>query len=135
MNFRYKLAQFMYGRYGIDKLFYALFILYFIIVGINSFVHLWVLQAIALIIIIVALFRALSRNIYKRQREGQKFDKIWNRVKSKYRLIQRRFKDRKTHCFRKCPNCKAMLRLPKKKGKHTAVCPRCRHEFPIRVLF
>ncbi|HBT63863.1 MAG TPA: hypothetical protein DEB10_04270 [Ruminococcaceae bacterium] len=134
MNFRYRIIQYMSGRYGVDKLFYALSILYFIMVGINSFLHVWVLYVFSLAVLAVAIFRVLSRNLYKRQREGQAFERLWNKIRSKYRLLVLRLRDRKTHYFRKCPSCRAMLRLPKKKGKHTAVCPRCRHEFPIRGL-
>jgi hypothetical protein len=135
VNFWYRLTRFMYGRYGVDKLFYALVVLYFILTGINSFLRLWPIYLVGLAVIGFALFRVLSRNIYKRQREGQAFEKQWNKIKTKCRLYKKRFEDRKTHCFRKCPRCKAMLRLPKRKGRHTAVCPRCRHEFSIRVLF
>ena len=42
------------------------------------------------------------------------------------------FKDRKTHVFKKCPQCKAMIRLPKRKGSHEVICPKCGREFKIK---
>ncbi|MFR2916862.1 MAG: hypothetical protein ACLTKQ_08005 [Acutalibacteraceae bacterium] len=40
---------------------------------------------------------------------------------------------RKTHVFKKCPGCKAVLRLPRKKGKHTVNCPHCHKNFTVHV--
>jgi hypothetical protein len=34
-----------------------------------------------------------------------------------------------------CPHCKANLRLPRKKGKHSVVCPRCKERFEVKNLF
>jgi len=135
MNFRNKLAQLMYGRYGIDKLFYVFFALYVILVGLNRFTHLWILQIIALALIVVSFMRVFSKNINKRQSENAIVEKYWVIINQKYKLYSLHFKERKTHLYHRCPNCKAILRLPKQKGKHTAFCPRCKHQFPVRVWF
>ena len=39
----------------------------------------------------------------------------------------------KCHVYKKCPSCKAVLRLPKRPGVHKTVCPRCGREFTVRV--
>lgn len=44
-----------------------------------------------------------------------------------------KLKTDKDHCFRICPECKANIRLPKKKGKHTVVCPRCKCRFEVKI--
>lgn len=44
-----------------------------------------------------------------------------------------KLKTDRDHCFRICPECMANLRLPKKKGKHTVVCPRCKHRFEVKI--
>ena len=116
MNFWYRLTRFMYGRYGVDKLFYALVVLYFILTGINSFLRLWPIYLVGLAVIGFALFGVLSRSIYKRQREGQAFEKQWNKIKTKCRLYKRGSRTGKP-CFRKCPRCKAMLSA-EKEGAH-----------------
>ena len=56
------------------------------------------------------MFRVFSRNIYKRQNENAKFLKIKNKVIEKIKLRKKKWAYRKTHIYRKCPNCKAEIR-------------------------
>lgn len=132
-NFRDKLIRFMYGRYGVDQLYYALMVVSFILLFLNSFVRSPIIGIIAWAILVWMVFRTFSKNIYKRRLENEKFMKFWNFVKAKWSLTSRRIKDSKTHRYRKCPHCKAVLRLPKKKGQHAVDCPRCHKEFKVRV--
>ena len=44
-----------------------------------------------------------------------------------------KLKTDKEHCFRICPECRANIRLPKKKGKHTVVCPRCKCRIEVKI--
>ncbi|NLP15151.1 MAG: hypothetical protein GX383_11905 [Clostridium sp.] len=129
-----KLRRFMYGRYGIDQLSYALFATYFVLAVINSFANLIIISILNSLVLIYMFFRIFSRNIYKRRLENEKFLKYWKPIKSKSFFTIRRVKEIKTHRFRKCPHCKAMLRLPRKAGKHTAICPRCHSEFKVHIL-
>ena len=80
-----------------------------------------------------SLFRMFSRKIYKRRAENEKFLKIWNPIKNKFRLMKNKRRDRKTHVYKKCPKCKAVLRLPKQKGKHTVRCPKCSERFDVKI--
>jgi len=139
-NFRDKLIRFMYGRYGVDQLYFASMIVCFILLVINSFFRSPIIGVIVWAILAWMIFRSLSKNIYKRRLENEKFLKVWSFVKSKWSIIKnnwsitnRRIKDIKTHRYRKCPHCKAVLRLPKKKGRHAVDCPRCHKEFRVRV--
>ena len=75
--------------------------------------------------VICIFFRTMSRNIAKRRAENQKFCNF-------FKLRKNKFRDRKTHVYRKCPSCKAVLRLPKAKGKHTVSCPKCKNKFSVR---
>ena len=126
--------RFMYGRYGNDTLnktllwsYAALMLAYmivFLFVEENAYIYLaYLLLSWALIGII--FFRSMSRNIPKRRRENEKFTAF-------FKLMRNKRRDRKTHVYKKCPRCKAVLRLPKAKGKHTAVCPRCQNRFEVR---
>jgi len=133
-NFKYRLQRFMYGRYGIDKLYYALIILSFAITLINIFVGSLIINIFAWIVLAYAVFRTFSRNVHKRRIENEKFMRVWNRVKAKISFLVRRIRQFRAYVFHKCPNCKAMLRLPRKAGKHTVECPRCRNEFNVRVI-
>ena len=85
----------------------------------------YAIQFLPMILIFVIFYRIFSRNIQKRRQENEKFCGF-------FKLIRNRFRDRKTHVYRKCPKCKAVLRLPKAKGKHTVVCPRCKNRFEVK---
>ena len=127
------LYRFMYGRYGADTLGTCLFITYFVMIILQTFLaffikssifHL-VWQTVAYAAGIFAICRMLSRKIDKRRAENQKFVNF-------LKLTKNKFKDRKTHVYRTCPSCKATLRLPRAKGEHTVVCPRCKNRFNVR---
>ena len=114
------LRHFMQGRYGMDKL--------------NSLL-LWVSVGMAVIAMIlsgpvglvftliaytlmgIAIFRALSRNTYKRYQENRKF-----------LLLLDKIKDRE-HKYFSCPKCRQSVRVPKGKGKIAITCPKCREKF------
>ncbi|MBW9152984.1 hypothetical protein [Clostridium estertheticum] len=133
-NFKNKLAQFMYGRYGTDQLYIALIALYFVLVIVNAFISSAIISVLMFAILILIVFRTLSRNIYKRNMENEKFMKFFKPIKSKGSFELRRIKEIKTHRFRKCPHCKKMLRLKRLRGKHTVKCPSCKKEFELRIL-
>ena len=128
-----RLYRFMYGRYGGDTLnkvliwVYAIWVIAFRIVELFSnsiWVSLfyWVSSASLFFWI---MFRMLSRNIYARRKENEAFCGF-------FKLRRNKFRDRKTHVYRKCPKCRAVLRLPKAKGKHFVVCPRCQNRFRVK---
>ncbi|MCB2340536.1 BRcat domain-containing protein [Clostridium estertheticum] len=133
-NFKNKLAQFMYGRYGTDQLYLALIALYFVLIVANAFINSTIIRGIMFAILVWIVFRALSRNVYKRNMENEKFIKFFKPIKSKGAFEIRRIKEIKTHRFRKCPHCKKMLRLKRLRGKHTVKCPSCNKEFELRIL-
>lgn len=132
MNFRYKLMRFMQGRYGIDNLFFVLFALAAVLSLVNSFARSWVLQIIVDAILIYAFYRVLSRNINARSRENRLFDNLKNKIQARRNLNRQRKADW-NHVYKKCPQCKAVLRLPRRKGKHSTVCPKCNKEFKVTV--
>ncbi len=125
--------RFMYGRYGTDKLGNCLMIVYVVIVLLHTVLTIFIdnvffdliswLVAIALFVLII--WRMMSRKIAKRRLENEKFCNF-------FKLRKNKFKDRKTHVYRTCPACKATLRLPRAKGVHTVVCPRCKHRFSVK---
>ena len=132
MGFRYKLMQFLSGRYGVDTLFYVLFTLSAVLAFINIFLRLVLIQIIVYLVMIYAFFRAFSRNTLARARENRAVLSVFGGIKSKIDLHRQRRADY-THIYKKCPYCRAVLRLPRKKGKHTTVCPKCNKSFSVRV--
>lgn len=131
--FKDRLIGFMSGRNGADALANALFILYFILLVINLFVRTYIISIIQFAILGYILFRMMSRNLYKRQRENRGFCSIGRAIKGRFSLFKSEWRDRKTHIYYKCPHCKKTLRLPKIKGKHTVNCPCCKQKFDIKV--
>lgn len=124
----------MIGRYGMDELYFGLFGLWLLTLIINAFVGSGIISLIGTAAVIWMFFRFLSKNHAKRRRENEVFLKLWNPVKSWFILQRDRIRDRKTARYRKCPKCKAILKLPNKKGKHTAVCPKCGERFDVKIL-
>ena len=123
----------MYGRYGTDTLGNVLLVTYFIIVVLHTFVgffwgNVWVDAAVWLVssaLAVIVITRMFSRKTAKRRQENEKFCGF-------FKLMGNKRRDRKTHVYRKCPTCKAVIRLPRAKGKHNVVCPRCKNRFKVR---
>ena len=129
-----KFNRFMYGRSGSDQLFFALIILYVIfILMARIFSGIFVIFAYAAFF--WSMFRYFSKNIYKRRNENRKFLAIWQKIKNYFTYLRDRWNDRKVCRYRKCKYCKAIVRLPIKKGKHSVKCPRCQKSFDVHIGF
>ena len=124
-NIGYKLRtamqQFMAGRYGTDKLNMAILCAGLAFSLLASFIPGAVFKllctTIAYAFMILAIFRTLSRNIYKRYEENRKFLIFFQKVKDK------------DHRYYNCPRCHQQVRVPKGKGKISITCPKCREKF------
>ena len=136
MNFRYKLAQFFYGRYlsyGLDALTVIITVFCLIISFVNIFVGSILLYLFQTCLLIYMLFRLFSKNISKRQQENKVFADFFNAIKASKQLHQRIKGEKNTHVYKKCPHCRVVLRLPRKPGAHTVKCPRCGESFKVTV--
>lgn len=133
-NFRNKMMTFMYGRYGVDELYYGLFALSILIAVVNMFVGSLVLYLVGVISLGFMVFRCFSRKYDRRRRENMVFLKMWKPIKSWFVLQKDRFRDRKTARYRKCTGCKAIIKLPNKKGSHSVRCPKCGERFGVRII-
>ena len=140
-NLAIKFQRFMYGRYGFDRLYRGLLLIYLaviilaLILGKTIDTRIYSALSIAgLAIVIFAFFRVFSKSIEKRRRENEKWLVFENAVNKHFRLLRDRWKFRKTHVFRRCPKCKAVLRLKRIKGSHKVSCPHCKEDFKVKVL-
>lgn len=133
----YKLQQFMMGRNGSDGLNMFLLLLYIVIILSSMFVRNIVahsiLLGVGLVVILWNLFRTFSRNLYKRRKENAVFMGFFYRIKNFFVRRRRKWKERKTHKYKKCPACKAQLRLPKKNCTIQVTCPKCGNKFKMKV--
>nr|MBE6544481.1 hypothetical protein [Oscillospiraceae bacterium] len=132
-SFRERVAQFMAGRYGIDRLYYLLLAICFGLIVINLFANSIIISLIESVLFVYAIFRVMSKNVYKRQQENEKFIKLADRPKKFINLQKCKKRDRATHVYKKCPSCRNNLRLPKQKGEHTVVCPCCKNRFNVKI--
>ncbi len=132
-NFKNRLFRFFYGRYGYDTLSKTLLFVYAATLVLHMVLSFFIESPyyylayflLSMALIFTVFYRTFSRNIPKRRAENQKFCNF-------FKLIRNKFRDRKTHVYRKCPKCKAVLRLPRSKGKHSVVCPSCKHRFEVK---
>ena len=120
-----RMARFMYGRYGTDSLNHFLMVIATILLLLSCFRVIWYLAFPAMAILIWTYIRCFSRKIYKRRRENEIYLKAVRPFRDFFRLKKNKRRDRKTHCYFKCKHCKAVLRVPKGKGKIDVTCPRC----------
>ena len=146
-NFRDKLARFMYGRYGNDELYFALFVATLILLFTGAVCSVlghvafaltvigWVLYVCALALMVWTIYRTFSRNLSARQRENQAYLRLREKLRKPFRKAARPVipPDTDTHVFRACPHCSAVLRLPREAGRHTVRCPRCQKPFTVKV--
>ncbi len=123
------LRSFMVGRYGPDQLYFALFITAIILAVIASITRLGFISVISYLLIIIAFYRLLSKNIYKRRAENDRFLRYWWPVRMWFSNRFSRLKCSKTHCFFRCPGCRNVLRVPRGKGKIQITCPKCGQRF------
>ena len=132
-SIRERIADFMIGRYGIDRLYYFLLGICFVLIIINIFINSYIISLIESGLFVYAIFRVMSRNVYKRQQENEKFNQIAEKIKKFIKFQKCKWRDRKTHVYKKCPACKNNLRLPREKGEHTVVCPCCKNRFNVKI--
>lgn len=120
-SFAAGVRRFMQGRYGTDKLNTAI-----LVAGlIACILQMWLpgvtlkltLMLLSYVLMGLAIFRALSRNTYKRYQENRKY----------LRLVER-LKDR-DHRYFDCPRCRQSVRVPRGKGKISITCPKCQEKF------
>ena len=125
-QFMARMQQFMIGRYGNDEFTLFLLIISLIFSFLGNFKPLRVLYFIGLIIICYSLFRAMSKNYEARRKELNWYLRWSEKPKAELKLLGNRFRDRKTHKYFKCRECKTVLRVPKNRGKIEITCPKCR---------
>lgn len=133
-NFKRKLATFMYGRYGVDELYYGLFAVWAVLAIVNMFVGSVALYLICILSVGYMLFRSFSRNFEARRRENYLFLKLWKPTKSWFVLQRDKIRDRKTSRYRRCKHCRVIIKLPNKKGEHTVRCPKCGERFEVHII-
>lgn len=123
------LRKMLYGRYGVDEFSTFLIVVYVGLTILNLWLR-WPYMWIAyLMLLVYCYFRIFSRNTAKRRTENHAFMKWYAPVRNWFKDKKERFRDRKTHKYFKCPQCKQRLRVPKGKGNIIITCAKCHTKF------
>lgn len=125
-NFSVKLRQFMSGRYGNDQFTLFLTIMGIILGFFGNFKYLRILYFVGMILIIYGIFRSMSKNFEARRKELNWYLRFSEKPKADIKLLGNKIRDRKTHRYFRCKNCKTVMRVPKGRGKIEITCPKCR---------
>ena len=125
-----KFYRFMAGRNGADQFSRFLTYLALILVLLDLLLGgTGIFYGLAIAIIIYAYYRMFSRKLEKRRAENAKFLHLKNKFVYSFRSRRERMKQRKDYVFFRCPSCKAMLRVPRGKGKIRVTCRKCGNAF------
>lgn len=118
------LARFMTGRYGGDQLNLFLIGLYLVLYIVFLFTRLLIFELLGTVVLVVSLFRCLSRRLDRRRAENTHFLQLVRPIWRKWAGFRTRAQD-KEHRYFKCPNCGQMMRVPRGKGRITVHCRSC----------
>lgn len=132
---RDRIAKFMAGRNGNDRLNLFLIVIgiIFIILGVVFRDSAGLLfNTLTLVIIVLVYFRMFSKNLSKRQTENAKYMEIRYVFISKFRLLREKWVQRNEYKFFRCPSCRTALRVPRGRGKIMIVCKKCGTRFEGR---
>ena len=108
---------------------------------------------LGLAILLVAIYRAFSKDIYRRKMELNKFTSYANKLLGKFgkklpssvpnldlnslsvaiNQIKLSMAQKRKYKIIKCPSCKQKLRLPRKRGKIVVTCKKCSNKFDSRT--
>lgn len=133
IEMRDKFYRFMAGRYGTDQLSRFLSYAALVLIVINFFVRTKILWAAALVLLVLTYYRTFSRQHEKRRRENAWYLRKSYVVTNAYKNWRDRRSQRKDYVFFRCPSCKAMLRVPRGKGKIRVTCRKCGNAFERRT--
>ena len=112
------------GIYGFDQLGGTILVLAAIFLALAGDDHI-VLRLIALVLLGIDVYRAFSRNHEARARENERFMALLERLLNWLKRMRKRWDDRATKAYVRCPACKKQFALPKGKGTLRATCPYC----------
>ena len=118
---RASMARFMSGRYGADQLSMAMVIAALVVSILGTFTGARLL--------IVAFFRMLSKDRYRRAHENEVYLSKTEGARRGFTEWLNRVKNGKKYRYFTCPKCKRRLRVPRGVGSVTVTCKNCGAKF------
>ena len=126
---RANLSRFMSGRYGVDQLGHEMVICALVMTVIGALTRFHLISLMADALLLLALFRMLSKNRYKRAQENRDYLEKTMKPRRAAGEWANRVKNRKRFAYFSCPKCKMRLRVPRGVGKVTITCKGCGEKF------
>lgn len=130
---REKLRNFMAGRNGFDQLCVAQAVAAIVLNLLARLTQRDFFALLSSILVVWMFYRALSRDLGRRQGENLRFLGTGSRIRTDVSAWRTRQKQRREFKFFRCPGCRNWLRVPRGKGKLQVTCPRCGHRFSGRT--
>lgn len=121
--------SFMTGRYGSDQLTSTMVIVGFILYAISMLFGSSILSLLGLFLLLLSIFRMLSRDHARRSAENQWYLNQTGRIRTSVRQARNRFANRKEYKYFRCPQCHSWIRIPRHVGEVTVRCRNCGHSF------
>ena len=136
MKMKQKLINFFSGRNGADTISKTVLwvavlsvVVSWLTAGVANGIISAIFWLLALVMIIYSYWRILSRNIYKRRAENDRFLAATEGIRSRFRGLKILMTQSTEYKFFKCPSCGTVLRVPRGKGKVQITCKKCGDRF------
>ena len=130
---REKIARFMVGRNGNDRLNVFLLVVGLVAIFLGRIFKSGILGTLFTLLAIASIVfcycRMFSRNLSKRRIENEKYLGYRAEAESELKLVKQKWTQRKDYRFFRCPSCRTVLRVPRGKGKINIVCRKCGTSF------
>ena len=130
---RERFARFMAGRNGNDQLNRFLLLLDVALLLLASIFRRTALGSLlyllVLAVLVLSYFRMFSRDVYRRRSENERYLRKLEKLRARLRITRERWNQRKDYKFFSCPSCKAVMRVPRGRGKIRIVCHKCGNTF------
>lgn len=127
-KFQAWLYRFMYGRYGTDTLNTVILITALVIDIVGYFIGNTIVLLLAEALLVWAVYRSFSRQIYKRSNENTLFLEKTKKIRRGIQIMKKNMTD-KSYRYYLCPKCAQIVRVPRNHGKVEITCPKCGETF------
>lgn len=122
-------ARFMSGRHGVDQLSYTMVIVALVMTVVAMIFGWGWLTLMSDALLVLAFFRMLSKNRYKRAQENADYLQATQKARVAASQWVNRVKNGKKYRYFTCPKCKNRLRVPRGVGNVTITCKNCGTKF------
>lgn len=131
-NLQWKFLQFMQGRNGMDTCARWSLGASIVCIVLDFIIGSFILSLLGWVFLLYSIFRCYSRNIPARALENAKFEHAMREPRQKFAELDKKWTNRKTTKYFKCPQCGQSLSVPKGKGTLRVSCPKCHAQTTVK---